>query len=130
MSDTHYPPVPILRSGLTCRCPRCGAGKLFSGFLTLAPTCPHCGLDFSGVDAGDGPAVFVIFIVGFLVVGLALWTEVRFQPPLWLHIALWFPLTFAATFGLLRPFKAILIALQYKHKAMSETGQDGDRDWG
>ena len=109
--------VSPYRAGLTCRCPRCGKGKLFSGFLTLAPKCDACGLDYAFIDAGDGPAVFVILIAGFIVVGCALVVEVMYQPPYWLHAVLWVPLILLVTIAPLRPMKALLIALQYHHKA-------------
>jgi uncharacterized protein (DUF983 family) len=111
------PGVPVLAAVLKARCPRCGKGKLFQGFLAVAPSCSACGLDLTRVDAGDGPAVFVILVAGFLVVGAALMTEVVFAPPYWVHVVLWLPLTFIVCLGLLRPFKAALIILQYKHKA-------------
>jgi uncharacterized protein (DUF983 family) len=113
MSDN---PLPIAR-GLRCRCPRCGAGKLFGGFLNLRPCCERCGLDFSFADAGDGPAVFVILIGGFIVVFAALITEVLYQPPYWLHAGLWLPLVLLVTLAPLRAIKGLLIALQYHHKA-------------
>src|SRR5690348_14290485 len=92
MADTlPAEPNPVL-AGLACRCPRCGKGKMFSGFLGLKPRCEACGLDYSFVDAGDGPAVFVILFAGFVVVGAALVVEMRYAPPLWLHAALWLPL--------------------------------------
>jgi len=106
-----------LAAGLACRCPRCGEGKLFQGFLALRPKCAACGLDFSFADSGDGPAVFVILFAGFVVVGLALVVEFLYQPPFWLHALLWGPLILLVTLGPLRPFKAVLIALQYHHKA-------------
>ena len=106
-----------LAAGLACRCPQCGKGRLFHGFLTLAPECEACGLDFAFADAGDGPAVFVILFAGFVVVGLALVVEILYQPPLWLHGLLWAPLILLVTLGPLRPFKSILIALQYHHDA-------------
>src|ERR1700676_3217114 len=84
--------LPIVR-GLSCRCPRCGKGKLFRGFLTLAPGCECCGLDYSFADAGDGPAVFVILFAGFIVVGAALLVEVRFEPPSWVTALLGAPLS-------------------------------------
>ena len=99
------------------RCPRCGEGKLFSGFLGLQPRCQACGLDFSFVDAGDGPAVFIIMIVGFIVVGLALFVEFTFAPPYWVHAILWIPLVLGLSIGLLRPLKGFLIAQQYLHRA-------------
>lgn len=112
-----YPPLSALSTGLRCRCPRCGEGKVFQGFLSLRPKCPRCGLDYSEVDTGDGPAVFVIFLVGFVVVGLAAWVELSYMPPIWLHLVLWIPLIIGLSLGLLRPFKGVLISLQYKHKA-------------
>src|SRR3954471_18677928 len=113
MSDN---PLPIAR-GLRGRCPRCGQGKLFAGFLGLRPRCGRCGLDFSFADAGDGPAVFVILIGGFIVVFAALITEIMYRPPYWLHAALWLPLVLLVTLAPLRLIKGLLIALQYHHKA-------------
>ena len=106
----------VLR-GVACRCPRCGQGKLFAGFLRLRPKCSACGLDYSFIDSGDGPAVFIILIAGAIVVTAALIVEVKYQPPLWLHAALWLPLMLAVTLWPLRAMKSLLIALQYHHKA-------------
>ncbi|WP_274425067.1 DUF983 domain-containing protein [Chelativorans sp. YIM 93263] len=111
------PPVDPVRAGLTGRCPRCGEGRLFSGFLTIGKHCANCGLDYEFADAGDGPAVFVILIIGFIVVGLALWMEVTTQAPLWLHFVLWIPLTVVLSLGALRLIKGLLITLQYCNKA-------------
>jgi uncharacterized protein (DUF983 family) len=117
MADSHIkPPNPIL-AGLACRCPRCGKGKMFSGFLGLKPSCEACGLDYSFIDAGDGPAVFVILFSGFVVVGAALVVELRYAPPLWVHAVLWVPLILLTTLVPLRAMKGVLIALQYHHKA-------------
>ncbi len=113
--------APTIRSGLMCRCPRCGKGRLFSGFLEVADACDCCGLDLSSNDSGDGPAVLIIMVLGFLVGGLALWTEVRFAPPVWLHMVMWIPLIIVGGLGMLRPFKGLLIAVQYKHRH----GEDG-----
>src|SRR5215468_4280354 len=115
--DTPQTPVSPYIAGLACRCPRCGKGKLYAGFLTLAPKCDACGLDFAFMDSGDGPAIFVIMIAGAIVVTAALITEVKFQPPFWVHAALWLPLTLAVTLWPLRAIKSLLIALQYHHKA-------------
>ena len=112
-----WPPVEPIAAGLKGRCPRCGEGRLFSGFLTVATECATCRLDYSFADAGDGPAVFVILIIGFIVVGLALWMEVTFSPPLWLHFLLWIPLTLVLGLTALRLIKGVLIALQYRNKA-------------
>jgi uncharacterized protein (DUF983 family) len=106
-----------LAAGLAGRCPACGRGKLFSGYLTLAPRCNVCGLDYSFAEAGDGPAVFVILITGFIVVGAALFVEMAYAPPYWLHALIWGPLAILLPLLLLRSFKGVLIALQYKHKA-------------
>jgi uncharacterized protein (DUF983 family) len=107
---------PIL-AGVACRCPRCGKGKLFQGFLTLKPRCDACELDYAFIDAGDGPAVFVILLAGFIVVGCALVVEFKYAPPFWLHAVLWLPLILATTLLPLRSMKGLLIALQYRHKA-------------
>jgi uncharacterized protein (DUF983 family) len=106
-----------LAAGLAGRCPACGRGKLFSGYLALAPRCDVCGLDYSFAEAGDGPAVFVILITGFFVVGAALFVEMAYAPPYWLHALIWGPLAILLPLLLLRSFKGVLIALQYKHKA-------------
>ena len=108
--------LPIGR-GLRGRCPRCGEGRLFQGFLSLRPACERCGLNYSFADAGDGPAVFVILIGGFIVVFAALITEIVYQPPYWVHAALWLPLILLVTLAPLRLIKGLLIALQYHHKA-------------
>lgn len=112
----NAPPLPIAR-GLRGRCPSCGEGHLFQGFLTVRPACEKCGLDYGFADAGDGPAVFVILIGGAVVVFAALITEVLYQPPYWLHATLWLPLILLVTLLPLRMVKGLLIALQYHHKA-------------
>ena len=106
-----------LAAGLAGRCPACGRGKLFSGYLSLAPRCSVCGLDYSFAEAGDGPAVFVILVTGFIVVGAALFVEMAYAPPYWLHALIWGPLAILLPLLLLRSFKGVLVALQYKHKA-------------
>ena len=93
--------------GIACRCPRCGKGKLYAGFLDLRPNCEACGLDYAFIDAGDGPAIFIIMIAGAIVVGAALIVEVKYQPPFWLHAALWLPLILATTLLPLRSMKSL-----------------------
>ena len=115
--DRDYPPISPVSVGVAGRCPRCGDGPLFAGFINVAPRCEVCGLDYGFADAGDGPAVFVILIAGFLVVGLAVVVEFVWRPPYWLHAILWIPLVLAVTLGLLRPLKGLLVALQFHHKA-------------
>ena len=110
------PPSPYV-TGVTGRCPRCGGGKMFDGFLELAPRCEACGLDYGFADAGDGPAVIVTLLAGFIVVGAALVVEVKYEPPMWLHLAIFLPLTLVVCLGMLRPLKGILVSLQYRNKA-------------
>ncbi|HEX2257365.1 MAG TPA: DUF983 domain-containing protein [Afifellaceae bacterium] len=107
-------PIP---TGLRGRCPRCGDGRLFTGFLRIRESCPACGLDFAFADSADGPAVFVILIVGFLVAGAALVTEIAWQPAMWLHAVLWGPLVVGLSLALLRPLKGLAVALQYVIRA-------------
>jgi uncharacterized protein (DUF983 family) len=109
--------VSILRASLFGLCPRCGKGHLFAGYLHLAPRCSACGLDYAMFDAGDGPAVFVILIVGAIVCGGALFVEFTFQPPYWVHAVLWIPITAILSLALLRFVKSLLLVLQYKNKA-------------
>ena len=116
--NADYPPVSLIAAALLCRCPRCGRGKVFHGLLDVVPRCAACGLDISAQDAGDGPAVFVILILGAVVVLLAALVEIKLAPPIWVHIVLWLPTTLAGAVLLLRPLKAGLIALQYRHLAL------------
>ncbi len=116
MADNQSAVSPFL-AGLKCRCPRCGKGPLFVQALNMRETCPSCGLDYKFVDTGDGPAVFAIFILGFLCLGGALIAEFKFGVPVWMHVLLWGLLTPLFAVFLLRFLKATLIALQYKNKA-------------
>ena len=114
--DTPTLSQSVLR-GLACKCPRCGDGKMFAGFLSLRPRCEACGLDYAFIDTGDGPAIFIIMLAGAVVVACALIVEVKYQPPFWLHAVLWLPLILATTLLPLRSMKSLLIALQFHHKA-------------
>jgi uncharacterized protein (DUF983 family) len=109
-------PPGALHTGLRGRCPACGRGRLFEGFLSVRENCEICHADLSAQDSGDGPAAFIILIVGAVVVGAALITEVVYQPPVWLHLLLWLPLTVIGVLALMRPFKGVLISLQWKHR--------------
>ena len=115
MAETWQPAPSPFSTGLRCRCPACGKGRLYNGLLTVAPKCESCGLDLSAHDSGDGAAVFVIFILGVVVVAGAFVVEMAFQPPLWVHAVIWIPVIFGLAILLLRPAKAILVALHYKH---------------
>jgi uncharacterized protein (DUF983 family) len=107
----------VAKAALLGRCPRCGQGPLFSGYLRVAPACSACRLDYAPFDAGDGPAVFVILIVGAIVAGSALFVEVTYEPPYWVHAVLWLPSILILSFAMLRFMKSLLLVLQYKHKA-------------
>jgi len=113
--------VSVVEAALRCRCPRCGQGRLFSGVLTVRAQCEVCGLDLRAHDAGDGPAVFVILVLGAIVVTLAFWVEFRFAPPLWVHAVIWPLVTLPGAILMMRPMKAALVALQYQHRK-SEMG--------
>ena len=117
MSDADHPRANPVEAGLRGRCPRCGKGRLFSGLLAVRSGCDVCGLDYAFADAADGPAVFAILFVGFVVVGLALWLEVSYDPPLWLHFVIWIPLTVLLCLPALRLLKGVLIALQFANRA-------------
>jgi uncharacterized protein (DUF983 family) len=115
--ERSYPPLSPFSTGFAGRCPRCGDGRLFEGFVTVAPTCDVCGLDYAFADSGDGPAVFVILFAGFVVLGGALAADLAYDPPVWLLIAIFAPLTLVVCLGLLRPLKGFLIASQYVNRA-------------
>lgn len=106
----------ILATGLACRCPRCGQGRLFSGYLQIVPACEVCGLSFAGSDTADGPAFFVMMPLSIISAVLALLFEVYAQPPLWQHVLIW-PTFIAISIGLLlRPMKGTLVAMQYRYR--------------
>lgn len=107
----------LIKTGWRCLCPRCRGASLYEGVFSfdVREFCPVCGLDLRRSDSADGPAVFLIFVLGFAVVPLALALEVIVHPPLWVQLALWTPVVLTVTLGVLRPLKAYIIALQFKH---------------
>lgn len=117
MDNRFYPQQSSLSVGLKRRCPRCGEGKLYKSFLAVADKCDKCDLNYADVDSGDGPAIFIIMIAGFILVALVLYVELNYQPAYWVHAALWVPLSILLPLLLLPPFKAWLVAQQYKHRA-------------
>jgi uncharacterized protein (DUF983 family) len=116
--------VNPLLAGLAGRCPNCGEGPLFRGFLTVADRCDACGYDLGRADSGDGPAVFVILIGGFIVAFAALFTEIAYRPPIWVHLVVFLPLTVVVCGGLLRPMKGILLAAQFANRAAEARHDD------
>jgi uncharacterized protein (DUF983 family) len=116
MAEPGNTPTSPLLAGLALRCPNCAKGRLFKSYLKLADRCTACGEDLSALEQGDGPAVFVTLILGFLVVGLALFVEVRYTPPFWVHAVLWLPLTLGGSLALLAPLKGLLIGVHFRHR--------------
>lgn len=123
---SYYQNQSPISTGLKGCCPRCGEGQLFDGFLSVKPGCSACGLDFAFADSGDGPAVFVILLAGFLICGAALVVEVKYTPPFWVHALIFGPLVLIVCLGLLRPMKGIMIALQYRNNAREGRLDSGD----
>jgi len=117
MTETTNSEPTALKASVLGICPRCGQGPLFDGYLTIAKSCPHCGLDYSMFDVGDGATVFVILIAGFLICGAALVVEVKYSPPYWVHALIWLPLIAIVVLGGLRLVKSALMVLQYKNRA-------------
>ncbi len=117
MDDREFPPKSSWEVALKHRCPRCGEGRLYKSFLTIADKCDRCDLDFSELDSGDGPAVFIIMIAGFVIVGLALYVEVAYRPDYWVHALLWLPMGVLLPLALLPVLKAWLVAQQFRHNA-------------
>lgn len=114
---TYFPPVSPYAAGFGGKCPRCGQGPLFKSFLGLRDRCGVCRLDFAKADSGDGPAVFVMFIVGFIAVAIAFVARFVWFAPMATAFLISGGVAILLTLALLRPFKATLIALQYRHKA-------------
>lgn len=113
----YYPPVSPYSAGLAGKCPRCGQGELFVRYLKIASSCGACQLDFEKAESGDGPAVFVIFIVGFLAVALAIVARYVWYAPIWAAFLISAVGAVVMIFALLQPLKGVMIALQYRHNA-------------
>ena len=123
----HYgPDISPFRAGLTFKCPNCGKGKLYSRYLKITDNCDVCGVKLGELDTGDGPAVFVMLVVGFAVVGLALVVEVKYSPPLWMHMALWTPLILGGSLSMLPLLKSMMFAAQYRTRAGEDVATEDD----
>jgi uncharacterized protein (DUF983 family) len=123
----YWPPLSPTATGLGAKCPRCGRGKLFKGLLDVRERCEVCDLDLSPHDTGDGATVFVILFLGAIVVGLAVWLEFAFSPPVWVHLVVWIPVITIMSVAMLRPFKGILIALHFRN-LRHKYGSDRDAE--
>lgn len=117
MDATRPADRSLLSVGLRCRCPRCGEGRLFKGFITLKPACEVCGLDYGFADPADGPAFFIMMTMAFPVTAFGIWLELAYDPPLWVHAAVTLPLLLLACVPVIRPLKGLFIASQYRNKA-------------
>jgi uncharacterized protein (DUF983 family) len=117
MATADHPAVAPVPAAVAGRCPHCGKGRLFRGFLDVAERCTVCGLDYGFADAGDGPAVFVSFAALIVVVALALVIDAAYEPPIWVLMLFLLPLVLALCLGLLRPAKGLMLGLQYRNKA-------------
>lgn len=115
--ETDYPPLPPMQTGIRGRCPQCGQGHMFNGFLTLKPRCEICDLDYSFADPADGPAFFVICFACVPSVLLGVWFEVVYQPAWWGHLLVTMPFMALTCIPPLRPLKGWLVASQYFYKA-------------
>ena len=122
MSDRSYPMQSPVKTGLACRCPRCGRGKLYGGYLKIAESCNVCHLNLAEADSGDGPAVFLIFILGAIAVPLAFLLQFKLELPEWLTMSILTAVVLGGALLLLRPAKAIMVALQYRNRAGENRG--------
>lgn len=122
--DTREGQPGLAEAALLGLCPRCGAKTLFGGMLAFATRCRACGLDYARFNVGDGPAALVTLAVGAITVGLAIWLQLSVEPPWWVHVLLWVPLTTALVIGGLRVTKAGLLVSEYRNDAREAGGKD------
>ncbi|NQY82418.1 MAG: DUF983 domain-containing protein [Alphaproteobacteria bacterium] len=114
MNRPLYPAVSPFRVALRKCCPRCGKGKLFQRFLKISLRCDHCNLNLENADSGDGPAVIIILILGFLVVAQMMALELAYAPPMWVHISVMTVVCLTGAYIMLPFFKGLMVALQYR----------------
>ena len=119
------PEANLWKAGLGGRCPRCGEGRLFQGFLKLQDHCDSCGLELARYNAADGPAFFAMSFVGIFVGFAALFVEVAYAPPVWVHLLIWLPTIAVLSLLLLRPLKGLLVAQAFKHRAADPDAGSG-----
>ena len=116
--------IELLKNVLLGRCPNCGTGSLFDGFLSVVPKCSHCGAQFPSDASADGPAFFIMLVAGFVVVGGILVTELSYAPPWWVHLVIWGPAALVLCIAPLRPLKALFVILQFQHDAHEGRPED------
>jgi uncharacterized protein (DUF983 family) len=121
---TGRPAANPYLAGAAGHCPNCGEGALFDGFLKVSPRCEACGFDLRKADSGDGPAVFVMLIAGFIAAFGLMFTEIAFRPPIWLEIVIWLPLAMILCLILLRPLKGLMLAAQFANRASEAKSDD------
>jgi uncharacterized protein (DUF983 family) len=114
MTENYYPPLSVVSTGIKGKCPRCGRGNLFDGYLTVAKSCRSCGLSFAFADAGDGAAWFVMLFACVVGVGSILGVEVAYSPPWWVHVLIAIPALIIAPMLMLRPMKGLMLCQQWK----------------
>jgi uncharacterized protein (DUF983 family) len=117
MTENYYPPLSPISNGIKGKCPRCGRGQLFSGYLTVAKSCASCGLDFSFADAGDGAAWFVMLFACIVGVGSIVGVEIAYSPAWWVHVLIAIPALVVAPIVMLRPMKGVLLNQQWRMNA-------------
>ena len=127
-NDNQRGQPPVWRAALFALCPECGAPGLFEGAAKFRDRCPSCGLDSTRYNVGDGPAAFLTMIIGALLIAGALALEFAVDPPLWVHVILWVPLTVAAVVYGLRVAKAALLASEHQRQAAEGRRADGGDD--
>ena len=122
--------IDPIRAGLLCRCPRCGQGALFAGFLKVVDRCAACGFDFTRLNTGDGAAIFIMQIAGGIVVFGALFVQIAYNPPIWVMLLVSLPMVLGLSLGLMRPGKGVMIALQMRNLHSASLGVEGPRSGG
>lgn len=117
MTENYYPPISPVKTGIGGKCPRCGRGKLFNGYLTVAKSCSSCGLSYDFADSGDGATWFVMLFACVFGVGSILGVEVAYSPSFWVHVMIAIPVLIIIPMIMLRPAKGFLICQQWVHNA-------------
>jgi uncharacterized protein (DUF983 family) len=121
MTENYYPPISPVKTGIGGKCPRCGRGKLFNGYLAVAHSCTSCGLSYSFADSGDAAVWFVMLIACVFGVGSIIGVEIAYSPSFWVHVAIAIPTLIILPMLMLRPMKGFFLCQQWKHSARQGT---------